>query len=292
MKSLLVLGLILVAASSIGLGQTDEDLAKIAKEAFAARARAGGLTNKEDAVQAFERPFRTLEDAQRVRALALSLYAIDESDPKWSMSASIVMGTSYALGDDPDFISDWSALRQMLKNEKDPRKFYLLSNLVPRTRDRERHDFVEERIHMLFADGRVAKEEGEYTRTYAHDVSEYAYTAIVGNLRALGADFEPPAKNLPHEQQAVILANWLKENWPGCENIEIPRRPSGVEPRPRKAFVEKVKPSSAQTKELEQEKPHEANAENESRLPWFIAGVSLVAILALIFKVWKGKSER
>ena len=177
-------------------------------------------------------------------------------------------------------------------NEKDPRKFYLLSNLVPRTRDKERHDFIEERIHMLFADGRVAKEEGEYTKTYAHDVLEYAYAAIIGNLRALGADFEPPAKNLSHEEQTVILAKWLKKNWPNCENIEIPVRISGEEPRPRKALVEKEKPSSAQTKKREQEKLQEANTENESRLPWIISGVSLVAILALLFKVWKGKAER
>jgi hypothetical protein len=222
---------------SFANAQTDKDLLGIVKEGFKARADAGGLTNKKEAVLAFRKPFEHLTDEQKIRALTLFLYDIDEHDQKWSMSSSITMGASYALKDDPDFINDWSSLQGLLKNERDPRKFYLLSNLTPWARGEHLHDFIAERTHMLFADGRVAKEEGEYTREYAHDVSVYTYTAIVGKLRALGADFEPPAKNLPHEEQAVILAKWLKENWPRCENIEIPRRLLGEKPRPRKALV-------------------------------------------------------
>ena len=84
------------------------------------------------------------------------------------------------------------------------------------------NDFVAERAHMLFADGRVAKEEGEYTKAYAHDVSVYAYSAIVANLKALDAEFAPPPRTLPHEEQALILAKWLKKNWPGCGDIVLP----------------------------------------------------------------------
>ena len=94
--------------------------------------------------------------------------------------------------------------------------------MVPHSNGQAKHDFVAERAHMLFADGRVAKEEGEYTQPYAHDVSEYAYMVIVGNLRALSADFKPPPKELPHPEQAVILARWLKANWPGCEDLQLP----------------------------------------------------------------------
>ena len=272
-------------------GQTDAQLVAMAKEAFAARTDAGGLANKEEGVGAFRKPFQGVSDSKRIRALALSLYAIDESDPKWSMSSSITMGASYALGDDPNFISDWSSLREMLKVEKSPRKFYLLSKLAPWTTSDRKHDFVAERTHMLFADGRVAKDEGEYTKSYAHDVSAYAYKAIVGNLKALGADFEPPAKDLPHEEQAVILAKWLKENWPRCEHIKIPRRLLGEESRPRKALIEDQQLSPSRIKEREKKTSQEAKPQNEeSRLPWIIAGVLLVGILLLLLKIFKSKS--
>ena len=207
------------------------------------------------------------------------------------MRSSNSMVAAYALGQDKQLISDWSTLREMLREEKKPRKFYLLSGLIPWSRGDERHDFVFEFTHMLFADGRVSKDEGEYTKSYAHDISFYAYKAIVNSLSALGADFEPPAKNLPHEEQAVILAKWLKENWPSCENIEIPRRLLGEESRPRKSLTDKPKPSPSWIKGREKETPQEAKLQNEeSRLPWIISGVLLLGILALLLKTFKGKS--
>lgn len=221
MKSLLNTFLIAFAFSSFCFCETDEDLVEIVNKAFLERDKAGGLTNKEDVVKAFSREFQDLEDSQKLKALALYLYEIDRSDSKWSMSSSILMGIFYALADDPDFVSNWSSLRDMLSSEKNPRKFYLLSQIASMAKS-PNDDFVTPRTHMLFADGRVAKEEGEYTKDYAHDVSIYAYSAIVANLQSLGAKFAPPPANLPHGEQAVILAKWLKENWPGCENLEIP----------------------------------------------------------------------
>lgn len=284
--------MLLIIFSSFVVAKTDDDLLKITKEGFQEKENAGGLTNKREALLAFRKPFDGLSDAQKIRSLLLFLYDIDESDSKWSMSSQITMGTSSVLIDDPDFIKDWATLRKMLRAERNPRKFYLLSKLAPRTNADDRHDFVAERTHMLFADGRVAKDEGEYTKSYAHDVSAYAYKAIIGNLKALGADFEPPAKDLPHEEQAVILAKWLKGNWPGCENIEIPSRLLGEEPRLRKSLTEKPKPSPSGIKEREQKTPQDAKLQNkESRLPWIIAGVLLVGILALLFKIFKSKSR-
>lgn len=293
MRNLISTGLLTIALNSSLLALEDKQLLALAQEAYTARADAGGLTNRDAAVEAFREPFEGVDDAMRTRALVLSLYSIDETDSKWSMSASVPMGILYALADDPEFIRDWSAYRKMLKNETNPRKFFLLSAIAPSVNadTDKQHDFVAERIHMLFADGRVAKEEGEYTRPYAHDVSQYAYTAIVGNLRLLGADFEPPAKNLPHEEQAVILAKWLKENWPGCEDIEIPRRLLGETSKARMALVENQPPSPSRIKKREQKTLQDAIPQNEeSRLPWIIAGVLLLGILALLLKAFKGKS--
>lgn len=291
MKNLISTGLLSIALNSSLLALEDKQLVALAQEAYTARSEAGGLTNRDAAVEAFREPFEGVDDAMRIRALALSLYSIDESDSRWSMSASVTMAPLYALREDPRFIRDWSAFRKMLKNETDPRKFYLLSAIAPSVNADKLHDFVAERTHMLFADGRVAKEEGEYTRPYAHDVSEYAYTAIVGNLKSLGAGFEPPAKNLPHEEQAVILAKWLKENWPGCEDIETPRRLLGETSKPRKALVENQQPSPSRIKDREQETTQVSKPQKEeSRLPWIISWVLLVGIPALLLKIFKGKS--
>lgn len=271
-------------------GQDDETLIRIAKEGFEARGRAGGLTNKPAAVQAFRKSFEGLEDSLKIKAIALYLYDIDHSNSKWSMSTAITMVPGYALRDDPDFISDWSSLREMLQHEKDSRKFYLLSILVPPTENESKYNFIAVQAHMLFANGRVAKDEGEYTRSYAHDVSEFAYIAITSKLRVLGADFEPPPMDLPHEEKAAILAKWLKKNWPRCENIEIPSRLLGESSRPQKSLVEKTKKPLPQGTEEVPIEHKEANDETEkSRLLWITAGVLVVGILALLIKTWKGK---
>lgn len=266
---------------------TDDQLLGIGREAIHQRAEAKGSEREKEA---FRKVLQGLSDPQKIRAIA---YRVLDSDnnPKYTMRSSNSMVAAYALGQDKQLISDWSTLREMLREEKKPRKFYLLSGLIPWSRGDERHDFVFEFTHMLFADGRVSKDEGEYTKSYAHDISFYAYKAIVNSLSALGADFEPPAKNLPHEEQAVILAKWLKENWPSCENIEIPRRLLGEESRPRKSLTDKPKPSPSWIKGREKETPQEAKLQNEeSRLPWIISGVLLLGILALLLKTFKGKS--
>lgn len=202
----------------VAQGRTDSELSKVAKSAFKARGEAKDDSEK---IRTFRSSFDGLKDNEKIRAIAQSLFDLDE-DPRWSMSNLIVMAPSYALGQDPDLISDYSELRKMILLEGDPRRFYLLSSLVPWSTEQTKYDFISERIHMLFKDGRVAKDEGEYTQSYSHDVSVYTYQVIMGNLKVLGADFEPPQKNLPHEEQVLILAKWLKVNWSGCENLEIP----------------------------------------------------------------------
>lgn len=202
--------------------QTTEHLIEITNKAFQdTNKNYPGLSREEKFVRAFDDSFKGIGAEKRTIALAHSLYDIDATSPKWEMSAMITMGTIDLLAADPGFIDDWSYLRKMLDTEKDPRKYYLLSRIASMAKSPD-NDFVAERTHMLFADGRVAKEEGEYTKAYAHDVSSYAYSAIIANLQQLGAEFAHPPTNLPHEEQAVILAKWLKENWPGCENLEIP----------------------------------------------------------------------
>ncbi len=266
-------------------GLESNALLQLAKEAFDARERAGALSNVGASVAAFKRPFEGLDDSEKIEALALYLYDLDQSDSKWSMSAYTAMAPISALSSDADFIKDWSSLREMLKVEKDPRKFYLLSKLVPWTEDKPQHDFVAERVHMLFADGRVAKEEGEYTKEYAHDVSIYTYVTIVGNLRVLGASFEPPPRDLPHEEAAKLLGMWLKENWPGCEGIEIPSS-SSVNPR-RPKYAEGEEGSFPSRRRKSDHISGEEVVDNSARVNrflWVLIGILALGFTALFLR--------
>jgi hypothetical protein len=260
-------------------------LLQLAKEAFDARERAGALSNVDASVAAFKKPFEGVDDSEKIEALALYLYDIDKSDSKWSMSAYITTAPISALSSDPEFIKDWSSLREMLRVEKDPRKFYLLSKLVPWTEDKPQLDFVAERVHMLFADGRVAKEEGEYTKEYAHDVSNYTYVAIVGNLRVLGASFEPPPKDLPHEEAAKLLGRWLKENWPGCEGMEIPSSSSVNPRRPRYAENEVGRvPSRGWKSDPISGEEEVGNNARANRSLWVVLGILVFGFTALYLR--------
>lgn len=230
---------------------------------------------------AFRNALIGLSDSQKIRAIAYWVLETDD-DPKYNMRSSNSAVPAYALGQDQKIITDWSELRNMLKETKDPRKFFLISGLVPWSNNEYKHDFIYELTHMLFADGRVAKDEGEYTKDYADDVSEYAYAAIIGNLRMLGADFEPPAKDLAHEEQALILAKWLKENWQGCEDLEIPGQTSSKVSRPDKrnqgieiSLVPTANGSNEMTSRTE-------NAEQEGEKfnwLWIFGGVMLLVVI-------------
>lgn len=265
----------------ISYGNSDQDLVRISRAAFDARWSA---KNDAEAVELFREGFQGLSDESKLKAIILTLYEID-LEPVWSMKSEIVMGPQYALSGDPSFISDWDFLRNALSKEYDPRKFYILSKLVPKLKDKEKHDFVFEHSHMLFEDGRVAKEEGEYTKSYAHDVSVYAYRAVLNNLKRLGADFVPPSKDLPHEEQALILAKWLKENWPRCENIKIPSRLSGEENRTRKSLAERVEDSASieKSSKVKSQQNEFDSDEQKSNLPEIVAGILFLVIIVLFF---------
>ena len=283
MKSLLLSLVALMLLAAGVFGQHDKTLLEIAKKGFEARTSAGGILNKEASIPAFRKPFEGLDDSQKIKAIALYLNDIDQSDLKLSMSASSPVDAVDALRDDPNFIHDWSSLGPMLEHELDSRKFFLLSNLVPWTKEAPPHGFIAERAHMLFADGRVTKREGEYTREYAGDVSKYAYVAITGKLRVLGAGFIPPAKNLRHEEQIVILVKWLRENWPGCEKLgegEILMAESGIESK------ELLPPVDPPKKELPAKVNVEPPAESTARKSWWLTiTIGITALVIFIVRL-------
>lgn len=266
---------------------SDSQLLEIGKSAIDKRASAKG---PEEEKFAFRSALNGLSNAQKIRAIAYRVLASDEN-PKYNMRSSNSLVAAYALGQDHELISDWSELRVMLKETKDPRKFFLIAGLIPWSRNEHKHDFVYELTHMLFSVGRVAKDEGEYTKSYADNVSEYAYSAILSSLRSLKADFDPPSKELPHEERVLILAKWLKERWPGCENLEIPERLTPGEKRPdKKKQADETSLHSSAKKTLKEYASETAIAEQTAKKnhwPWLIGGGMLLGILFFLIRVFK-----
>ena len=199
---------------------TDEELTQIGTDALKIRRK----VHPNKRVTTFRKALEGLKDSEKIRAMALSLLD-KEKNAKLPMSTQLGGSYVYVLGQDRELISDYSELRKMLKSETDPRKFYLVSVLIPWYIDKK-HDYVASFSHMLFSSGPVTENVSEYARDYSGDVTYYAYISIVGNLKLLEADFTPPDKKIPHKERVLILAKWLKENWKGCEELKIPETSS------------------------------------------------------------------
>ncbi len=282
---------ILIAfASVLSLGAKDfseSELLEIGRDALRQRA---AIIDLERQKIVFRNSLQELSDAQRIKAV---FYGALESEniPKFRMSNYSSVLTF--LNRDTEWVRDWSSLRRMLIEEKDPRKFYILSKMVPFSTADQKFDFVAERAHMLFADGRVSKYEGEYTPPYAADVSKYAYTVINGNLRALGAGFDSPSKKLPHKEQVAILVKWLKENWPGCENLDVTEKVSAgdertaksLNPTSRSPLRKKENKSTVSKSKLIQTE----NSQKESSWLLIVGGGLFVGCLAHLFRAWKAR---
>lgn len=266
---------------------SDKELLEIGITAIEKRASARG---SEEEKAAFRNAFNGLSDAQKIRAISYRVLASDDN-PKHYMRASNSAIASYSLGQDRELITDWSELRVMLKETKDPRKFFLIAGLIPWSSDEQKYDFVYELTHMLFADGRVAKNEGEYRLPYADDVSEFAYSAILGKLRSLKADFEPPSKKLRHEEQVVILVKWLRENWPGCENLGDGEPLMADAIRPRKPLTKaSVRPEKRLAGEDHSIDP--SSSPNKNTL-WLATTLGAVLFVALITRIlFYGRAQK
>jgi len=193
---------------------TDDQLRLVGKTAFQHRKEVKG-----DAARILEmrKDLGHLSDPEKTRVLALYIFDRDSEDGRMRAGASAPV--DWVLGDDPSFITDASELKKMLHDESDARRFYLLSGMAAHFSDTQKADFIPEYARMLFRNEPLARMQGEYVFNNLENASFYAYDAIVNNLKALNADFNPPEQELPYSEKIKILIKWLKANWPGCEDL-------------------------------------------------------------------------
>lgn len=109
--------------------------------------------------------------------------------------------------------------------ETDSRRFFQLFALTPYS-TKDGQEFMSDRARGLFMKG-VAADRGQGSTDHPLDsISNYCFSRIVQQLLALNPTFKdevyPELIKLDFEQRNLSLAKWLKENHPGCENLEIP----------------------------------------------------------------------
>jgi hypothetical protein len=177
---------------------------------LAERAEAGRQTEKK--IAAVRSVLSHLSDAEKIRSLALAVYDYD-NNPRFKMSWSNPHGVTTILHQDPNLISDVSELRKMLTEERDPRKFYLLSKISNHLEKSQKINFILEHHKMLFEDGPVARPEGEYTDEYFFDISIFAERRIRATLKMKGLAAPERKKGLTHDEGVVLLDEWLTKNW-------------------------------------------------------------------------------
>lgn len=182
--------------------------------------------------------FGHLSDSEKIDGLLFMVMKFESMNPMtYRTDISVPLTVRSADG----FITDLTGLKNRLASEDDPRRFYLISKLGSILERQQKADLVSSRIHMLFSTGKVANisVDSEYYRPEFSDVGVYTYKSILYNLETLNSDYEVPPENPDlagrekFESNRIDLARWLKSNWPGCEDLEIPGE--AVERSKRKA---------------------------------------------------------
>lgn len=164
-----------------------------------------------------------IPDGEMARMIAAYLFTREGENP---FTDHVISGLLRAY---PTLIQDDAEFRRMLTQEKDARRFHLLcSNLMGRVSGDKNANYIKEMAPMLARNEPVGRAGGDYDSPAWHDVSIGTYNRILKQLRRAGAPFEEPDAGMRHQEKKLILARWLKDNWPGCENLEIPRASKDV----------------------------------------------------------------
>lgn len=218
MNTWIMAALLLIAVSSVGSADEESDLADDLIDIIEPL-RFTDLGHYIETPQAeIPEALEKIPDSEMTSMIAAYLFTREGENP---FSDHVITRLLNAY---PFLIQDDAEFRRMLMQEKDARRYHLLcSNLMSRVSGGKNVNYIKEIAPMLTRDEPVGRAGGDYDTPAWHDVSIGTYNRIVKQLRRAGAPFQEPDTDLRHEEKKLILARWLKENWPGCENLEIPK---------------------------------------------------------------------
>ena len=132
--------------------------------------------------------FSGLDDAQKIDEIFDYLIAYDRklentpyAMPQISDSPFVVI-----LRNDPGLISNIDHLRDLLKDERDPRRFFLLSRLAAVFAVERKIEFSREMKHMLLERGKVSNARASARNPRYEDAALYTYGVILNDLERAG----------------------------------------------------------------------------------------------------------
>lgn len=175
-----------------------------------------------------EKAFAGLEDREKIRALAEWMFRFPPPT-----HSGIPLNTGKLLIAPEPVISDYSELHRLMAVETDSRRFYQLSVLASAFGEKNGDNFMPDCARALFMEGKAA-DLGQSTNGHPLDsISNYWFSRITLVLREKNQTFKneiyPKLVKLDFTQRNLALARWLKGNWPGCENLEIPSNSKNVQ---------------------------------------------------------------
>ena len=280
--------LLAVSLCRLAGAMTDEQLADRVKNAFEEAKKISPNQESilvEHALRAkrFGEMLADLSDEQKLRGMIALLRRGDESRRARGKPYSFhAPGRScMVIAENPDLISDPSALKRMLAAENDPRKFFLMERLAMSLLRHHKTDFVPELSRMLFRDEICAVAEYDAMKLPT-SIGWQTYQAIVYNLQELGAGFRIPPRQpyIPERERQRMLAAWLRENWPGCENLGVADKSGPSAPNPENRL--RSRPSARGTPSGAPDPPAAPGA----GLPAWILAASSLLVLAAALVAW------
>lgn len=201
-----------------GHAATPEEVADRVDEAVAELKAKTWVKNPQNVPPVASEYLSGYTDVERIRGIASWM---NRDKTKYRVSVPTYAGN--LLLNDPNLIKDFSELRKLIATEEEPERFFLLclfSGYVP-----DGDTYIPEMSRMLFRHGRVSPPNSN--TTYARvlgDVGAFTYQRIVDLLRFQNASFDestmlPNGGDCGYPERIKTLAKWLRENWPGCENL-------------------------------------------------------------------------
>ncbi len=267
---------LLILSNLLGLACHAEE-SKVGDYASKAQAERRGL-GLEQRLKVTREIFTGFSDAEILAELVAAVFERDKGGtPPFDMRGDIAESYADILRGDKELVSDDSYLRDAMRNEADPRKFFLLSRLSWGMRSNYDVNYIDESKHMLFQHGRIAKPLQAQMRMQPvwGDVSLYAYRTIVNDLKKSGSSFVPPDDSIPHGEKVLILDRWLTDNWNGRSD-----QSAGVGNLKRPGILpsEERKPSRVAGIE-------EVTETSRTQWPYYVAGVLFAISLLYLVKV-------
>ena len=272
---------LLPPSPSPDIRHSDAELLGIVAKALEKRKSTRSIVHRKKSSQAFAEVLKPLSDAEKTRAIMLQLCKSDQGKPMERLFDHTVVPYCSIITNVPEMIQDTSELRRMMKEETNPRRFYFLEWIAIRLAENLKTDFIPLMSRMLLRNdpSGVSAYDGSSRKVL---IGDQCYQAILCNMKSLGVEYMEPEhhKVVSHSERRRMLAAWLRENWPGCENLGVADKSAPSAPDPENRL--RSRPSARGTPSGAPDQPAAPGA----GFPAWILATSSLLVLAAALAAW------